>query len=87
MNDLKRNAVKCLSCQQEIESKYRYNFVQCKCGAISVDGGLDYLRRVGQHDAYEELSEDEGGLISRHLQGNGDDLSMPTGDDLTLGNS
>lgn len=42
-----RNAAKCRRCGDEIESKYRHDFRTCKCGAISVDGGLDYLRRVG----------------------------------------
>ena len=30
-----------------IVSKHRHNFVTCTCGAISVDGGQEYLRRVG----------------------------------------
>ena len=32
-------------CGDEIESKHRHDFVTCKCGACSVDGGHDYLRR------------------------------------------
>jgi hypothetical protein len=32
-------------CGDEIESKYRHDYVSCKCGGISVDGGKDYLRR------------------------------------------
>lgn len=28
-----------------IESKWRWDFVTCSCGAWSVDGGLDYIRR------------------------------------------
>jgi hypothetical protein len=30
--------------------------VSCKCGHISVDGGKDYLRRVGKLDRYEDTS-------------------------------
>ena len=41
-----RNSAKCLKCGDEIESTYRHDFKSCKCGAISVDGGKDYLRRV-----------------------------------------
>ena len=40
-----KNAIRCNICGDEIESKYRHDFVTCKCGACSVDGGHDYLRR------------------------------------------
>ena len=42
-----QNAVICLSCGDTIISKHRHDFVTCTCGAISVDGGQEYLRRVG----------------------------------------
>ena len=42
-----QNAVTCLGCGDFIVSKYRHDFVTCTCGAISVDGGQSYLRRVG----------------------------------------
>jgi hypothetical protein len=38
----------------------RHDFKFCKCGAVAVDGGKDYLRRVGNKDDYEELIEYEG---------------------------
>lgn len=55
-----RNAVKCLKCNAEIESKHVHDFVSCPCGNISVDGGKEYLRRVGNIDlgSYEDLSEE-----------------------------
>ena len=40
-----KNAIRCNICGDEIESKSRHDFVTCKCGACSVDGGHDYLRR------------------------------------------
>ena len=52
-----RNRVRCKKCGDIIESKYRHDFVTCKCGAISVDGGKDYLRRSGNLEDYEDLSE------------------------------
>jgi len=52
-----RNRAGCKSCLQVIESKHCHDFVTCKCGAVSVDGGKDYLRRVGNLDQVEELSE------------------------------
>ena len=42
-----QNAVTCLGCGDFIVSKHRHDFVTCTCGAISVDGGQAYLRRVG----------------------------------------
>jgi hypothetical protein len=52
-----RNMARCKRCGDLIESKHRHDFVRCTCGAIAVDGGTDYLRRIGVMDAFEELSE------------------------------
>ena len=51
-----RNSGKCLKCGDEIESKHRHDFVECKCGAIAVDGGKEYLRRVGDFANFKETS-------------------------------
>lgn len=40
-----RNLAECRKCGEVIESKHRHDFVTCKCGAISVDGGRAYLKR------------------------------------------
>jgi len=53
------NAVRCSMCNDVIESTHVHDFKWCKCGAIAVDGGRDYLRRTGTLDAYEELSVEE----------------------------
>ena len=37
-----KNAIRCNICGDEIESKHRHDYVQCKCGACAVDGGHDY---------------------------------------------
>ena len=50
---------KCKKCGDVIESTYRHDFKFCKCGAVAVDGGKDYLRRIGYEEDYEELSEVE----------------------------
>lgn len=40
--------VKCLKCNTILESKYRHDFVQCKCeNKTFVDGGNDYCRYGG----------------------------------------
>ncbi len=51
------NRIKCNKCGDIIESKSRHDFVTCSCGAVSVDGGYDYLRRVGNPEDYTDLSE------------------------------
>jgi hypothetical protein len=39
-----RNKVRCKFCGDIIESKSLHDFVRCKCGKISVDGGQDYAK-------------------------------------------
>lgn len=41
-----QNQVECLKCGDKPFSRHRHDFRPCKCGAVTVDGGLDYLRRV-----------------------------------------
>lgn len=64
MRIIKSNKIKCNHCGQIIESKHRHDFKWCKCGAVFVDGGHDYLRRGFTNDEndFEDLSEvgDEG---------------------------
>ena len=52
-----KNAIRCNICGDEIESKYRHDYVQCSCGTCAVDGGHDYLRRtIKQGTVYTDLS-------------------------------
>ena len=59
MNKIIVNKIKCKKCGDVIESTYRHDFKFCKRGAVAVDGGKDYLRRLGDEEDYEELSEIE----------------------------
>ncbi len=43
-----RNSARCLRCGDHIESKHVHDFVTCKCGAISVDGGKEYFKRSAE---------------------------------------
>lgn len=52
-----RNMIRCKKCGDIIESESIHDFKFCKCGAVAVDGGKDYLRRLGNLDNIEELSE------------------------------
>lgn len=60
--------IKCLNCNETIESKYRHNLVSCKCENCYVDGGQDYLHFRGKDynkilvifdDGTEVLARDE----------------------------
>lgn len=53
------NKIRCKKCGDIIQSKRTHEMRVCRCGAVSVDGGLEYLRRCGNEDDYEELSEYE----------------------------
>ena len=57
-----KNIIKCKHCDDIIESTHVHDFKRCKCGAVAVDGGNEYLRRLFKtkpDDDYEELSEFE----------------------------
>ena len=51
-----QNAATCLACGDFIVSKHRHDFVTCTCGTISVDGGQEYLRRVGDFTNAMDMS-------------------------------
>ena len=57
MKKIIKNAIKCNSCGDVIESKHTHDFKWCKCKKAAVDGGLDYLRRCGNPENITELSE------------------------------
>ena len=67
MQRIVRNAIRCKKCNDIIQSNSRHDFKSCQCGAVAVDGGLDYLRRIGNQEDWEELSicEDEKVMNSR----------------------
>lgn len=57
-----KNKARCKRCNDVIESKYSHGFVTCNCGAISLDGGLEYQRMSFKYsiDDYDfSLSEYE----------------------------
>lgn len=58
-----KNAIRCNICGDEIESTDTHEYVRCSCGACSVDGGHDYLRRsFKEYGCYTDISvveEDE----------------------------
>ena len=51
------NKIKCKKCGDIIESKSTNDYKKCSCGAVAVDGGIDYLKRVGNEEDYKDISE------------------------------
>lgn len=50
------NKIQCKNCKDVIESTYVHDFKWCSCKSVAVDGGCEYLRRLGNKEDYEELS-------------------------------
>jgi len=51
------NQIECLRCGDRPYSAHVHDFKYCKCGAIAVDGGMFYFRRVGADlSAYKDIS-------------------------------
>ena len=48
-----RNSVLCLICNDHVASASRHDFVTCKCGKVSTDGGHSYQRILGNPDDYK----------------------------------
>lgn len=53
------NKIRCKRCGDVIESVSVHEFKFCKCAAVAVDGGHEYLRRCGNLEDFEDLSECE----------------------------
>lgn len=51
------NQVECLKCGDKPFSRHRHDMVYCKCGAVAVDGGMVYLKRLFKDkDDWVEMS-------------------------------
>lgn len=56
-NKLKRNRIQCKHCKEIIESKTDHDFKLCKCGAVGIDEGLNYPKRIFSSNPQEEHYE------------------------------
>ena len=45
--------IRCLKCLEIIHSMSVHDFVSCKCGLVSVDGGFDYVKISGAPSDWE----------------------------------
>ena len=53
---MKINAIKCNSCGDTIYSRALHDFRWCSCKGCAIDGGLDYIRVVGENYKMEDLN-------------------------------
>ena len=51
----RRNRIKCKKCEDVIESMHVHDFKFGSRGSVAVDGGNEYVRRIGLPENYEEL--------------------------------
>lgn len=49
MSRILRNSAICNSCNEELVSENVHDFKMCGCGELGVDGGNEYIRRVGNN--------------------------------------
>ena len=56
MEKIVTNKIRCKKCGDVIESIHRHDFKFCKCRKVAVDGGRDYLRRVGNSDDFVDMT-------------------------------
>jgi hypothetical protein len=52
VGNIYENKIECKNCGWVIRSKNRHNYVTCRCGDVSVDGGSWYQRIIGKQDGY-----------------------------------
>ena len=50
--------IRCLKCNDIIESKGLHDCVSCKCGACSIDGGTQYTRVGGDLEFINCINQD-----------------------------
>ena len=54
---IKHIGIQCLKCKDKIFSLYRHNFRSCSCGEVSIDGGFDYTRIVGNEKYWKSIKK------------------------------
>lgn len=52
--DVLENAATCLECGEYIRSNNLHDYKSCGCGAIAVDGGSWYCKRVGSLESIQD---------------------------------
>ena len=71
-----QNEAQCNKCGDIIVSKHVHDFVECGCGSIFVDGGMEYLKRGGVTGSFidRSLKMDEY-VVTRCVNAVGDSIA------------
>ena len=62
------NQITCKLCGDTIRSTTVHDFKMCVCGSVGVDGGKEYLKRIGKESDYIEESKFMIGMTYRELK-------------------
>lgn len=73
-NKIVYNAIFCNSCGDRIASENRHDFKMCKCGKVGVDGGHEYLRRIGEDYKDVSILTNDIHIAREYLKRNGTTL-------------
>lgn len=69
--DTSGSKVKCNTCGDIIQSMYRHDFKRCKCKALAVDGGNEYLKvSCASREDFEIVSEEQHKSNANFIGGN-----------------
>lgn len=79
-----RNRAKCKLCGDIIESFHHYDFVTCKCGEISVDGGLDVAKCAARDWKNFLRVDDDGNEIIPKVVDTRESLDMESEEKVSL---
>lgn len=66
-----RNRAKCKKCGSIIESFHQTDYVMCKCGEISVDGGNALKCAAKDYSNFVRVDDDGNEIVVKVLKGDG----------------
>ncbi len=73
VSTLLRSQLRCPKCDDLISSIHRHDFRTCECGALSIDGGRDYLRIAADDEVMALfMDEDERQKINQSISISGE---------------
>ena len=71
-----RNRAKCRLCNSVLESFHAHDFVTCKCGEISIDGGNQYFKASAKNfKNFLRVRDDESAFVPEFIEKNPEEAS------------
>lgn len=81
-----KNRAKCKLCNEILESFHRYDYVSCKCGEISINGGNDTFECSAKNWGNFLRVDDKGNEILVKIVENPDEKSEKMDESPKMGN-